>query len=416
MSCKTCKNCNVNIKDDNYEQIRDYTICSDCNSQYEFATCESCNNLIKADDSKELEDDILCADCYNKLSAKCFLCDEMFYKDSMMQVQNELVCKYCADDETAYCSYCDNRFFISDLDYRESDGFYYCCECWNEQRTIYRYVDGNWTFYNLPTEHGTKKHPLLYYGIELETGILCSATKGVGWFVNQIPEEMFAIHEDGSIMDSEGDDIEAGLEIVSHPMTYKYIMKNKNIWTTILDMRKYGLCSLKLETCAIHIQINKDYFATNHLRRFLEFMYNEQNRDFIETISQRDKMGDTCLYRSRFNGRDINIKEFVASKYSYEKHIAVNLRHHNTIEIRIFKGVLKPQYFWKNIEFVEALIRFSKKYKLCDMKAPKFMRYVKDNKQEFSNLFEFIGSHIDKIKNHDKQVENCDLVGDITER
>jgi len=412
MSCKICKNCNVNIKDDNYEQIGDYTICSDCNSQYTFATCESCNDLIKADDSKELENDILCADCYDNLSAVCDCCNEMFYNENMMQVQNELVCQYCADSETACCSYCDERCFIADLNYSDDDDRYYCEDCWGERGSIYRYVDGHWTFYNLPTEHGTKKHPLLYYGIELETGILDDAIKETNWFVNQIPEEMFAIHDDSSIMDSSVD-VETPLEIVSHPMTYKYIMENKDIWTTILNMRKYGLCSLKLETCAIHIQINKNYFTTNHLRRFLEFMYNEQNRDFIETISQRDKMGGVCLHRSRFKDSDINIKEFAASKSSCEKHIAVNLYHDDTIEIRIFKGVLKPQYFWKNIEFVEALIRFSKKYKLHDMKAPKFMQYIKENKKEFSNLFEFIGSHIDKIKNHDKQVENCDLVDDM---
>jgi len=408
MSCKTCKNCNVNIKDDNYEQIGDYTICSDCNSQYVFATCEDCNDLIKEDDSKELEGDTLCVDCYNNLSAECQNCNKMFYEDNIISVQNELICEYCADRETACCSYCHERCFIANLNYSDDEDCYYCDDCWYERESIYRYVDGHWTFYNLPTEHGTKKHPLLYYGIELETGILDDAIKETKWFVNRIPEEMFAIHDDSSIMNS-SIRIETPLEIVSHPMTYKYIMKNKNIWTTILDMRKYGLCSYISKSCGIHIHLTKDYFTTAHLYRFLQFIYSEQNRDFIKMISQRNTMGYSWC---KFDEHDasLNLKKIAKEKCSDIKYIAANLFHSKTIEVRLFRGTLYPPSFWKNIEFLEALIRFSKKYKLHDMKAPKFMQYIKENKKEFSNLFEFIGSHIDKIKNHDKQVENCDLV------
>ncbi len=84
-----------------------------------------------------------------------------------------------------------------------------------------------------------------------------------------------------------------------------------------------------------------------------------------------------------------------ANKHKIRKS-CLNLNNSETIEFRMFKSTLNKQMLLKNIEFCDALIRFTWPG-ICGYDAFKndgvrlFCAYVKENKDIYPNLHEFLG-------------------------
>ena len=64
--------------------------------------------------------------------------------------------------------------------------------------------------------------------------------------------------------------------------------------------------------------------------------------------------------------------------------------HKNTIEFLIFKGSLKTESFYKNIEFCFCLYAFVKTASLCELTKNSFCEYVKVHQKTYRNLFTFL--------------------------
>lgn len=303
-------------------------------------------------------------------------------------------------DEEIYC--CDEcGCDLSDSDVYEYNGDILCEDCYEDAVSyIYRWVNGDYTFYKTESEtkslhdkkseRSRKTKPLLYYGIELETGLVHGYDKPIEWYISRIPEQFFAIHSDGSIRDG-CSDVAIDMEIVSHPMTYRYLMTHKRLWENIFNMRKHSLLSYDCGSCGIHIHLSKNYFTEEHLYKFLYFIYDKDNRDFIRTIGQRNGRGEVWCSFPRKNVKDI-VDILLYRTNFYGKEVAVNTYHSNTIEIRLFRGTLNSSSFYKNVEFVEALVQFSKINKLQNMRVEGFLNYIKQYKRKYINLRNFIKS------------------------
>jgi len=261
-----------------------------------------------------------------------------------------------------------------DVYYWESDGEYHY-DREDEDEFIHSYS------YKPDAKFFRNKNELLplYFGIELEVeNELNNYSKNE--MAEDITTDYLYCKNDGSLSD--------GFEIVTHPMTFDYINTNKDKFVEMLNnLQNSGFRSYNSTTCGMHIHLSKHNFGGWHLYRFLKFF--QDNKDFIIAISQRkienlqrwanleDETNDSLIYKAKKKCGNV-------SRYT-----AVNLSNSNTIELRIFRGTLNVNSFFKNIEFAQALYLFSRDYANECMNVIDFKKFIASDSR-FQNLNKFI--------------------------
>jgi len=324
------------------------SLCETCYGD-EIGRCENCGGLEYNDDMirSDITSDYYCKDCYSEIFTSCDECGYEIYIDN-------------GRSHSELCSECDEE--------RWADGDERCCSSWNY--------------------HGTDSK--LFYGIELEVG--SESYMGLkSMFINNLDEDFFDIHSDCSITE---DDIEDEAEIVSHPATYKFLKEHPELWNNVLRYRHKGVISYRTGTCGIHIHLSRSYFTTEHLERFLQMIYCQSS--FTYLISQRNSRALSqwaALYdrhndNKRYTKRTLKEK-MQKDRYNQDRYEAVNLSSIYTIELRLFRGTLNQTAFWKNIEYVQALVEFTKDAN-NKLTLSKFLNYVSENKDDYSNLHKWI--------------------------
>jgi len=345
--------------------------------------CNNCNIAIIDGSEHDINDMILCDNCYNEHYDICSCCGDVVHNRSITHYRNAAYCDSCFDDFFGSCSGCDEIFHHDDLLYCDDDGESYCENCSPSQNRIenlfsYNYKPSPQYYrgrYELKNSDQIKN---LYYGIELE--IEDEGNTDKEYAIDNLPTFVYA-KEDSSLDD--------GFEIVSYPATYQWLKENTKQWLKILDIRKQGFRSYNTNTCGIHIHLSKNYFSSLHLYKFLSMFYKPDNIKFILRISQRTNDnfrqwcnviddGESLTYKARYkNG-------------NYQRYTAVNLQNSHTIEVRIFRGTLNPRSFWKNIEFIQAIVDFTKNTALKEIDEPHFLTYVYNHKREYINLHNWL--------------------------
>jgi hypothetical protein len=270
---------------------------------------------------------------------------------------------------------------LRDIDhvyYWESDGEYH--DEPEEDGCIENYSYKPYPKYFITNNESFKDSPL-FMGIELEIeNEKCSIKNGE--MSNILDDSHLYFKTDGSLSD--------GFEIVTHPLTFEWIKENKSKFSEMLHSCKdNGFRSYDSTTCGMHIHLSKKNFGAWHLYRFLKFF--QENKEFIIAISQRkidnlkrwanleDETNDTLIYKAK--RKDGNNSRYVA----------INLCNSQTIELRIFRGTLNENSFFKNIEFAHSLYVFSRDY--TEMNIANYKKFISDN-SEYSHLSKFI-----KLKN-----------------
>jgi len=355
-------------------------------SESELIKCECCENFYDDGDLVEYKVGgnkiLLCGCCYVDDTEKCDECGDLEYKDDLVcsNITGDYYCHGCYDEIFTSCDDCGYEI------YRENGHRHRgLCESCDEDR----YDDdddgrwsGSWNY------HGTDS--TLFYGIELEVG--SQGYMGLkGMFRNNLDEDFFDIHSDCSITEN---GVEDEAEIVSHPATYKYLKEHPELWNDVLRYRHRGVISYRTGTCGIHIHLSRNYFTTEHLERFLQMIYCQSS--FTYLISQRNsgalsqwaRLYDRHNDNKRYTKRAIKEK-MLKDRYSHERYEAVNLSNTHTIELRLFRGTLNQTAFWKNIEYVQALVEFTKDAN-NKLTLSKFLNYIAENKDDYCNLQKWI--------------------------
>jgi len=242
-----------------------------------------------------------------------------------------------------------------------------------------------WHFYQTKQEKRTKRK--LFFGIELEVEmpIEAATSKAVQDKVvkrlRKLPNWLYFKYDSS---------LRFGVELVSHPLSWAWLMENKEKWLPVFDLVRAGFRSYDVGTCGMHIHLSKRAFGCYHLYKFMQFIYNRHNSSFILWMSQRiPKTLEQWAKRCYSNN---TIKGWVfAGGSDYETHhAAVNLCRGFTVELRIFRGTLNPSSFWKNVEFTKALYDFSMNAPLEQMVHEDFMNWLLPQKKSYPNLWRFI--------------------------
>lgn len=327
--------------------------------------------------------------CFKPLVKRCYICSEHSLVADMFNVdyarlKGKLLCYECYLTFTV-CKSCHNIKKI-----HETDGNI-CFKC-NQERTIKYFNCLSHKHLLFIKKDKNKKiysdfeKNIRYFGIELE------------YQINHpiyLPHEkyedfealQFRIMIAKEVQDFMGQDIIIkhdgsigyGFEIVSAPATFEV---HQEIWEKFFNT---FLKTKKLKTafnCGMHIHINKSSLSLLQMGKFLNFIYAQDNRNFIRHISGRESP-----YASlKLNKNITDIKKNNHSKYE-----AINYKGKNTIEIRTFIAPETKEDFYKNLEFVDCLIEFSKNVSITQCSSKKeFIVFVFKNKKKYAHLYRWM--------------------------
>lgn len=172
--------------------------------------------------------------------------------------------------------------------------------------------------------------------------------------------------------------IDYGTEIVFHPRTLESYRE--------LDYSGMFQCIVPHRSTGMHVHIERKAFLNKmHLYKFIRFIV--KNRDFIKVIAERD----TTIRRSWKFTKEIDaISKVKGYDVDPDKYMDINMLHHKTIEVRIFKGATKTEQLLKNLEFCHSLVKFSQETRPKYMTVYRLKRWLKDNQSLYQNLTSFI--------------------------
>ena len=213
----------------------------------------------------------------------------------------------------------------------------------------YDYKPDTFTYYKTNGE----EYPL-YFGLEIELSgkTTYEDEEDTKKLLESLPENEFYAKHDGSIN---------GVEIVSHPMSYKHIQTIN--WGNFFQLAKELKYDNEDHRAGLHIHISKDWFGGHQsetLTKIIYLVYKYKYR-ITEEIADREP-NEYCEYdhntMKAVNDNDIfeTYKQF-SLKYDNEdgKYSAINIDHKDTYEFRVFDGATNVSDLFKRVEFVYKL-------------------------------------------------------------
>ena len=390
----TCENCKDEFDLCNMHKVNDLLYCEDCYNE-KFVDCNDCNTIIEIDSCATADGNYICEGCIENYFF-CESCETYHSNDDSVEVHSRrnstiYVCEDCSSNYSR-CDRCSGVFDTQYHDMREVDGNYCCedcsedsiycescdtysfsdCDC-NRSRVLhdYSYKPENKFF-----TYNERKSKTLFYGIELEI-------EGDKELLENMQKDFFYYKQDGSL--------DAGFELVTHPLSWIWIKKNKSSIKEMLQYFRNNSCkSHDTTTCGIHIHISRNKISDIQLSKICNFF--TYNQKFVLKISQRVK-------ENLDSWSSLTTENKSAVKYvkdgNYRRYVAINLQNKNTIEFRIFRGNLNFNSFMKNLEFINSIIEFTNVTgysKSSDINL--YYKFLSSHKNQYRNLINFIKAKI----------------------
>ncbi|BAQ85354.1 hypothetical protein [uncultured Mediterranean phage uvMED] len=377
--------------------------------------CCNCDSEFTADDmnTSDITGENYCVDCFWEVHTTCDDCDETCLSEDI---------NYCEANERQFCDSCEDYYnwreccgewFPEDYDNNGSP-----CNCNHDRIHSYDYRPNLRVYdYNINRDNGSHHRGYSYVfrkeitmgssklfknynprrpltkcvmGFELEV----EQKTGDGKLVGDMAEDVTMYSKDVKTKEPflycmQDGSLSNGFEIASLPFTesyYKNIIYRKRMMKNVLSiLRGEGYRSYNTRNCGMHIHVNRNSFTGDvHLYKFHLMFY--KNEEFIGWFSNRNPE-NLERWSNVYGVSKDRIRNRIKRKSS-PKFYAVHITPKNTVEIRIFRGTLDFKAFCKNIEFVFALKEFSSRYSIRNMKAGRFIRWLKTIKR-YPNLTYF---------------------------
>lgn len=374
-----CAACGAEIGEDDksYELPDGDVICEEC-YECDYTTCDDCGDIVLTSDAISVNNGniIVCESCAegNEGYYHCNCCDGWFTTNyrRVYELHNlTLVCADCADDECKECVECGDLFYRYEMTEDEDDygdSIYYCADCerYRKKKAIHQYnykPEPKYKTHHSHDEFWTDSSiKELLFGVELEID-KGEDPEAVAESITDACENVYCKH-DGSLSD--------GVEIVSHPCTLEYHLKDLG-WDNICDIAlDAGFLSHKAHTCGLHIHVGRRQLGANdRIRREVIariVMIVQRHWDNIFLFSRRDASqmhwaAKPCVDTSAMTLESAPV--FVYSSVSNAgRYQAVNLSNSNTIEFRIYNGTLKASTLYATLQFTSNICKFAMSHTL----------------------------------------------------
>ena len=313
----------------------------------EIRTCSMCGCELQENETVEVDGEAVCDECAEQYTTTCDHCGETIWAEDAVTDEHMNLCSCCFDDHYRRCENCGR--LVNDNDVLWSNDLPYCAHCYDN-------LDVEIEEYSYKPEPIFYGEGSRYFGVELEVDCGGKEDDNAGRIKADANtrDEYIYIKADGSLDD--------GFEIVTHPMTLDFHMKQM-YWEDVLkEAVRLGYKSHMTSTCGLHIHVNRDAFGENEaeqekvIERLLFFVETHWNELF--TFSRRSPHNINrwaARYGMEKSGKEILDK---AKKGNLGRYAAVNLCPYQTIEFRIFRGTLKLNTLYATLQLVN---------KICDV-------------------------------------------------
>jgi hypothetical protein len=294
-------------------------------------------------------------------------------------------CAYCVDNCRYSCEYCGDVYW-EDEDHECSSDDEYCGGLVH---------DYSWkpSPYFFPPKERAPDGERLYFGIELEVEAVKIERRDAAQLVKDELGERIYLKNDGSLRN--------GFEIVTHPHTLDEFRKHF-AFSSFQKFRQIGLRSWDTTTCGLHVHVSRDAFGSvpydNRTDNFSEHIRSRQNHEvrFIKLVYDNETQVCKLAGRKSQSYANFSDKNNVVNKVKHSsdvggRHAAVNTYNSDTLEVRIFKGSLRPERVLSAIEFVHAGVEYTRDLKVNGKNGAltwlAFGSYVHANQEQYPNLF-----------------------------
>lgn len=235
-----------------------------------------------------------------------------------------------------------------------------------------------------------------FYGVELEVDARPHENAPNTSPIPGRVAPVFFCREDGSLTNG------PGVELVSHPATEGWWRKERPFVEGVLRwLKDEGWASYDARTCGMHIHVARTAFdSAAHMYKFSRLLCREY--DLVLTVSQRDP---SALDRW---AAPVTCTRTIRGKAGLPRGLPSETRYHavnmtaKTAEVRIFRGTLRPESFYKNLQFVWAALAYSRFASLRHLNATNFLAFVAANREQYPELFDFL-----KDRGKIKEVAKC---------
>lgn len=300
-------------------------------------TCCHCGQDHPLENRIMVGDDALCERCANEETVICSHCGERIYRDDNAGDENTPLCQPCYDRHYTSCERCGRIIHVDDAYYEDDDeDDPLCYDCHTHARRNKMIEDYYYKPEPLFRGDGSR-----YFGVELEidgageddtsAGRVMEIANGNGL------ENLYCKH-DGSLDD--------GFEMVTHPMTLAYHMKEMP-WAKILQEAIHlGYTSHQANTCGLHVHVNRNAFGNTEeaqdavIARIL-FFFESFWTELLKFSRRTPRQLERWATRYGYKDQPKELLDHAKKGYHGGRYTSVNLTNTDTIEFRIFRGTLK---------------------------------------------------------------------------
>lgn len=257
-----------------------------------------------------------------------------------------------------------------------------------------------------------------FLGVELETDNYATGPGG-GVTYSRLSNEMAAdMRRPKNLWFSKRDGSVSGPEFVSHPATLAYWRKHTKALDEMFRMLVHaGFRSHDNDRCGMHVSISKTAFQNRgHLYRFLTLLH--VSPAFSLKLSQRTANSasqwaslDHCataadrrvICDGMVGGRrpawylstptpDINDETPIGlSGSTGNRYTALNAPYNQPrFEFRLPRGTLRIDRFFKNLEWVHAMVVYTRTATTVGCKPQAFAKWVEENRAMYPNLLAYM--------------------------
>jgi len=280
---------------------------------------------------------------------------------------------------TRYCDECyTNNVYTCDEcgdSYWDGDG-HYC------QEDEVSHLINSYSYKPRPYFFGTATY---HMGFELEVESDGNSIRDAAEVVTNALGERIYLKEDGSLRQ--------GFEIVTHPHSLDEYQQHFD-WDALTKLRRLGFRSWDTSTCGLHVHVSRTAFGFAHKRSDIVKVQAHELR-FMKLIYDNDRQisrlaGRTSSYAT-FQDKGSLVQKVKYGHQENGRYAAINSENSETLEVRVFRGSLKPQRVLMALELVQCAVEYTRDLHVsASNKALSWMmftRYVADNAETYPNLF-----------------------------
>lgn len=395
-----CSECGCVIEDETTVTVIDGKIyCEDCRDE-NFVVCYVCGNYVRPEDGEMVDDEFVCEDCMDNSDEvfRCDNCNEYHLRDRndyIVLEGGDFICEDCASSgDYVQCDGCHGWFYIDDLSYNEHDETYMCanCERAEKRRAIHSYSYKPDPVFKTGGIHDVfadeRKMDELFFGVELEID-KGSDDGACATDIIRKTDDVYCKH-DGSLY--------RGVEIVSHPCSLKYHLKDLG-WDKICDIaRSYDFTSQEAGTCGLHIHVGRYQMGENMKERddtaaklvlLVDRHWDSLTKFSRRRESQLSQWATRPYVRyERVKSSRRTLKEAALDTEDDGRYQAVNLTNENTVEFRMFNGTLRYETIYATLEMVSNMVLYAKEHSEDEVMHSSWKEIV--NYEEYKELKEYI--------------------------